>query len=144
MDSIRATYAVPVLLGLVLLVAFPLTRHVASARDRRLYWILQGFTVVGAVVGAKLSVAFGDHLWPLRPIPGGWQAALTSGRSITGGLLGGLAFAEMAKPVLGYALPPNDRFAVVLPFSIAMGRVGCLLTGCCRGLPHEGAISVVD
>ena len=26
----------------------------------------------------------------------------------------------------------------MLPFSLAIGRVGCFLTGCCRGTPFEG------
>ena len=35
-------------------------------------------------------------------------------------------------------MPPNDRFATLLPFSFAIGRVGCLATGCCRGIPWRG------
>ena len=45
---------------------------------------------------------------------------------------------------LRYQLPPNDRFATVLPFSVAIGRVGCVLAGCCRGTPFDGAWAVVD
>src|SRR5205807_386296 len=63
-----------------------------------------------------------------------WQ----SGRSITGALLFGFLFAELAKPMIGYELPPNDRFAALLPFTIGIGRIGCLLAGCCGGLPYDG------
>jgi prolipoprotein diacylglyceryltransferase len=61
---------------------------------------------------------------------------------VIGGLLGGFLTAEAAKPLLGYTQPPNDRFAAVLPFSLAIGRVGCFVTGCCRGTAHDGWPSV--
>lgn len=141
---IYATYALPVLLGLAVLFVFPLTKHMTRASDRHRYYVLQTCTLVGALLGAKLAALAGDLGWPVHPIPGGFLAALSSGRSITGGLLGGLLTAEALKPLLNYTLPPNDRFAAVLPFSIAIGRVGCVLTGCCAGLPHEGAVSMRD
>src|SRR5207253_3528269 len=54
----------------------------------------------------------------------------------------GFLAVEAAKPLLRYDIPPNDRFAVVLPFSIGLGRIGCLLAGCCRGAPHDGPLSI--
>jgi phosphatidylglycerol:prolipoprotein diacylglycerol transferase len=137
-----ATYVLPAVIALAVLFLFPLTRHIADARDRHAYYVVQAFTFAGALLGAKLIVLVGDHGWPFRPLPGGFRQAMSSGRSIIGGLLGGLAFGEASKPLIGYRLPPNDRFAAVLPFSIAIGRVGCHLTGCCLGLPHHGVLSV--
>jgi phosphatidylglycerol---prolipoprotein diacylglyceryl transferase len=139
-----ATYALPVLLGLFVLLAFPLTRHMRDPSDRQRYWIVQGCVLLGALTGAKLVALAGDLNWPFTPLAGGFRGFLDSGRSIVGGLLGGWAAGEIAKPLAGYTLPPNDRFAAVLPFSIAIGRVGCHLTGCCAGLPHDGAFSVRD
>lgn len=144
MGLLHWTYALPVVLGLTVLFVFPLTRHMARQQDRQRYWVLQGLTCLGAIVGAKLAVLYGDFGWPWADIPGGWRTAMESGRSIVGGLLGGLAFAEAGKPLLDYQLPPNDRFAAVLPFSIAIGRVGCTLSGCCYGLPHQGWFAMVD
>jgi phosphatidylglycerol:prolipoprotein diacylglycerol transferase len=89
------------------------------------------------MLGAKLSFLFGDLHWPWEPVHD-WQAVLWSGRSITGALILGFLFAEIAKPLMGYAMPPNDRFAALLPFTVALGRVGCLTAGCCRGLPYDG------
>ena len=65
-----------------------------------------------------------------------------AGRSIAGALLFGFIGAELAKPLMRYRLPPNDRFATVLPFSIAIGRIGCLLAGCCLGEPWNGPWAV--
>src|SRR4030095_2056277 len=65
-----------------------------------------------------------------------------SGRSIVGALLFGFIGAEAAKPLLHYDIPPNDRFAIIVPFSIAIGRIGCLIVGCCRGIPYDGPFAI--
>jgi phosphatidylglycerol:prolipoprotein diacylglycerol transferase len=129
------------LAALVLGLLFPVSKHIADAEQRRKYYILQVITLLGAIFGAKVVVLIGDYNWPLVKLEG-WQTVVFSGRSIVGGLIFGLLAAETAKPLLAYRLPPNDRFAALLPFTIAIGRVGCLLSGCCRGLPHEGPLSI--
>ena len=131
-----ASYVVPVLLGLLLALLYPVASHLGGGEKRR-YYLLQAITLAGAIVGAKVVVLMGDHGWPVVPL-GGVEDVLRSGRSIVGGLLGGFFTAEAAKPLLGYALPPNDRFAAILPFSLAIGRIGCFLTGCCRGTAFDG------
>lgn len=131
-----ATYVVPALIGLVLALAYPVARHLAPA-ERRTYYLLQAITLAGAIVGAKIAALMGDRLWPVVPLDGPGDL-LTTGRSIVGGLLGGFFTAEAAKPLLGYTQPPNDRFAALLPFSLAIGRLGCFFTGCCLGAAHGG------
>jgi len=134
-------YSALVLAGLALLVAFPSSQAIPPS-ERRKYALLQLVTLVFAIVGAKVALLAGDLGWPVHPLPGGFRQVVESGRSITGGLLGGFLAAEIAKPLVGYRAPPNDLFAAKLPFSIALGRVGCLLGGCCRGIPHEGPASI--
>lgn len=139
------SYAVPVMLGLVVLWVFPVARHLKSNQEKARYYLLQLFTMLGAIAGAKLAAMMGDLGWPFRvDLAHTFEAMRTVGRSITGGLLGGFAVAEAMKPLLGYRQPPNDRFATLLPFTFAQGRIGCLLTGCCAGLPHEGVLSMRD
>jgi phosphatidylglycerol:prolipoprotein diacylglycerol transferase len=128
--------------GLLLLLVFPSSQRIADRRDRRVYWGLQVVTLLGAIVGAKLAMLAGDLGWPVVPLAS-WQTLVWSGRSITGGLIGGFVAAEATKPLVGWTHPPNDHFAAKLPFSVALGRVGCLLGGCCRGVPHDGWLSVV-
>lgn len=140
-ELVNPLYALPILVGATLMFLFPLTRGFAEGTARRRYWQLQGITIVGALFGAKLAVLFGDALWPLQSFDD-WPALLLSGRSIVGALLFGFLAAEIAKPLMKYHLPPNDRFAVILPVSIALGRIGCVLAGCCRGLPHEGFLTM--
>jgi phosphatidylglycerol:prolipoprotein diacylglycerol transferase len=122
--------------SVLLALAFPVARHIRGKGQRRQYYLLQGITLLGAVFGAKLSVLFGDHHWPWVAV-NDWGSILWSGRSITGALIFGFLFAEIAKPMIGYTMPPNDRFAALLPFTIALGRIGCLIAGCCRGLPCD-------
>jgi len=143
--DLHAGYMIMVVLGFALTLSFPLTKHFADARDRKRYYTIQIVTIVAAVIGAKIAVVLGDALWPLQPFHD-WYALLGSGRSIVGALLFGFLAAEIAKPILRYDIPPNDRFAVILPFSIGIGRVGCLIAGCCRGVPWDGpwAISYGD
>ncbi|MCB9593001.1 MAG: prolipoprotein diacylglyceryl transferase [Sandaracinaceae bacterium] len=142
-DGFQPAYGVPVLLGLALAFLFPSSKAFVRPEDKRAYRVIQVFTLVGAIVGAKLAVLFGDLGWPMTPLESARQIVF-SGRSITGGLIGGFLTAEALKPLLRYPLPPNDRFATVLPFSVAIGRVGCVLAGCCRGTPFDGAWAVVD
>src|SRR5262245_21253556 len=137
MSSFQPDYILFVGIGVLVALGFPVVRHIRERRLRHQYYALQGITLLGAVVGAKLSVLFGDHHWPWVPV-GDWSAVLWSGRSITGALIFGFLFAEMAKPVMGYSMPPNDRFAALLPFTIAIGRLGCLTAGCCGGIPYDG------
>lgn len=135
-------YPTLVTASLALLFVFPSSKRIADRRDRLVYWGLQVVTLLGAIAGAKLAMLAGDLGWPVVPLAS-WRTFVWSGRSITGGLIGGFLAAEAAKPLVGWTLPPNDHFAAKLPFSVALGRVGCLLGGCCRGLPHDGPLSVV-
>jgi phosphatidylglycerol:prolipoprotein diacylglycerol transferase len=138
--ALVASYAVPVLVALLLALLYPVARHLPPA-ERRRYCLLQAITLVGAVIGAKIAALMGDRRWPMVPLTGP-EDVLTAGRSIVGGLLGGFLTAEAAKPLLGYVHPPNDRFAAILPFSLAIGRVGCFFTGCCRGTAYDGWAAV--
>ena len=139
--DIHLAYAGMILLGAILLACLRVTRDLRGADERRQYYLLQAITLVGALLGMKVAVMMGDARWPLQPFHD-WETLLWSGRSITGALLFGFLAAELAKPLLGYTLPPNDRFATVLPFSIAIGRIGCLLSGCCLGVPYDGALAM--
>lgn len=139
--DVHASYTGLMLLGFSLMLLFPSTKYFTNPDDKQRYYTMQMITVVGAVVGAKIAVLFGDALWPLQPFDD-WWALAGSGRSIVGALLFGFIAVEVAKPLMRYDIPPNDLFAIMLPFSIGIGRIGCLLAGCCRGLPYDGALSI--
>ncbi len=137
--DVRLGYAVPVGCAILLALAFPSSRGIADPEARRTWRWLQLATLMGAVIGAKLSAMWGDLGWPWS-----WTDVFSVGRSVTGGLIGGYVTAEILKPIVGYREPPNDRFAAVLPFSLAIGRVGCFIEGCCAGRPWSGPWALPD
>jgi phosphatidylglycerol:prolipoprotein diacylglycerol transferase len=143
MSLFQPSYFLFVGVAVVLALAFPVARHIREKGQRQQYYLLQAVTLLGAVVGAKLSVLLGDHHWPWTAVKD-WHEVLWSGRSITGALIFGFLFAEITKPIIGYTMPPNDRFAALLPFTIGLGRIGCVTAGCCGGLSYDGWCSVHD
>lgn len=139
--DLHFAYATLIILSAVMTFAFPVTAHFRSKNDKRRYYIMQAITAVAAIFGAKFAVLLGDALWPMQEFHD-WYGLLGSGRSIVGALLFGFLAVEAAKPLLGYDIPPNDRFALILPFSIGFGRLGCLMAGCCLGLPYNGPLAI--
>lgn len=127
--------------GILVTLALPLTQHFPSITNRRDYYRMQLVTAVAALFGAKVAVLIGDGGWPLRDFHD-WEMLLVSGRSILGALLFGFLIVEAVKPVVGYKLPPNDRFAINLAIGICIGRIGCLIAGCCHGVMYEGPLAV--
>ena len=87
--------------------------------------------VVGAVAGAKALFLFEDPAatWAHLADP----ARLFGGRSIVGALRGGLVGVELAKKVLRVEVATGDVYVLPLCVGIALGRVGCHLTGVADG-----------
>jgi len=101
-----------------------------AREDKRLVFIY-GAALIGAFFGAKI-VYFLAEGWLYLGAADMWPQLL-AGKSILGALLGGYAFVELAKRHAGYDRATGDDFALVAPVGIALGRVGCLLHGCCLG-----------
>ncbi|HYP99704.1 MAG TPA: prolipoprotein diacylglyceryl transferase family protein [Polyangiaceae bacterium] len=133
-------YMATTVLALVIALLLPSARSKVPPDARRTYAVLQFITLAGALFGAKLAMLAGDLGWPVRAVD--TEQLVFSGRSITGGLLGGFLAAEFAKPWLGWREPPNDWFATKLLLSIAIGRVGCVFAGCCRGIATDWPLYV--
>ncbi len=56
------------------------------------------------------------------------------GKTLVGGLIGGYAGTIIAKRILKFRRSTGDLFAPGLAIGIGIGRIGCLLNGCCYGL----------
>ncbi len=93
-------------------------------------WQVRLAAIVGAVVGAHLFE------WPAEVYgwapPTGGHASFGA-RTVLGGMLGGWLAVEGWKLKLGYPGPTGDRFALPVPLALAVGRLGCVFTGCCPG-----------
>jgi phosphatidylglycerol:prolipoprotein diacylglycerol transferase len=99
-------------------------------RDPRLIYIYFG-ALGGAFLGAKL-VYLGAEGWLRWHDENRWLQFAT-GKSILGGLIGGYVGVEIAKSLIDYQKPTGDWFALVAPLTIMLGRVGCIVHGCCLG-----------
>jgi phosphatidylglycerol:prolipoprotein diacylglycerol transferase len=113
-----------------LVISFVFWRRRAR-QDKRLLFIY-GAALVGAFFGAKLIYLLAEG-WLHFGAPDMWLQ-LAAGKSILGALLGGYAFVELAKRFVGYRRATGDDFALIAPVSIGLGRIGCLLHGCCLGV----------
>lgn len=91
--------------------------------------------LIGAIVGAGLGsklLGFAEH-------PELWQPALhnpiylIAAKTILGGLLGGIIGVETAKAIAGVRTSTGDLYVFPLIAAIAIGRIGCLLTGVSDG-----------
>lgn len=95
--------------------------------------------ILGAAVGFALGAKLGYLLAEaplLLSLPHGEALRLAlAGKTVTGALLGGYAGVEWTKSKIGHWAPTGDSFALVVPFSLMLGRVGCLAAGCCPGVP---------
>lgn len=104
----------------------PLRLHTAQR-----WWLgLSAFS--GAILAAKVPFL----------VPG-WQGfadsggILLSGRTLVFGMVGGYFGVEFAKWWIGLRIKTGDSFVVPVAASIAVGRIGCFLGGCCYGTPTE-------
>jgi prolipoprotein diacylglyceryltransferase len=86
--------------------------------DTERWWVIAA-AAVGALVGSRLLV------WMENPPATFGQA----GRTIVGGLLGGLVAVEWTKRRLGITRRTGDLLVLPLCLGIAIGRLGCFLGG---------------
>ncbi len=101
-----------------------------AKRDERLLLIYVA-ALIGAFLGAKIVYLLAEG-WMDWNQPDRWLR-LATGKTIIGGLLGGYAAVELAKRFVGYKTATGDWFAIIAPIGIIVGRMGCLLHGCCLG-----------
>jgi phosphatidylglycerol---prolipoprotein diacylglyceryl transferase len=86
--------------------------------DDSRWWVICA-AIVGAAVGCRMVG------WLETPTTA-WHA---SGKTIVGGLTGGLIAVELAKKRLKISAATGDLFVIPLIVGIAIGRIGCFLTG---------------
>jgi phosphatidylglycerol:prolipoprotein diacylglycerol transferase len=101
------------------------------ARSDERHVLIYVAALVSAFIGAKL-VYLASEGWLHWHDPNRW-IILATGKSITGALLGGYLGVEIAKKLLKYDGVTGDWFAIIVPAGVMIGRIGCMINGCCLG-----------
>lgn len=84
--------------------------------------------MVGALLGSKILVLL-QHIYLIWQNLQIWFLLLIQGKTIVGALLGGLIGVEFTKKLIGVKTSTGDAFVYPLIVGIAIGRIGCFLTG---------------
>ena len=110
---------------------------------------IDGRSRATVLTGAALGAAIGTRLLFWLSYPGLPVSAFFSGKTIVGGLLGGLIGVEVTKAIIGVKRSTGDLFVFPIVVALAIGRIGCFLAGPVdrtEGLPSNApwAIAVGD
>jgi phosphatidylglycerol:prolipoprotein diacylglycerol transferase len=117
--------------GLAYFVGFRLylgqRRRLGDALDSHSRWSVLAAAAVGAALGSRLFYWLEDPAATWAHRDDVWF--LLGGKTVVGGLAGGLVAVELAKRWLGIRISTGDLLAVPLAVGIAIGRIGCFLAG---------------
>ncbi|PQV64514.1 phosphatidylglycerol:prolipoprotein diacylglycerol transferase [Abditibacterium utsteinense] len=113
-------------------------RHLATVGLR----IVALCGVVGGVLGARLSQWILESSNILAAHPLAFLDPRNGGKSLVGGLIFGYLSVAITKRCLGIRRSTGDLWALALPAGEAVGRIGCVLNGCCYGTPFSGAWAI--
>ena len=90
-------------------------------------WTVIAAAIAGAAFGSKLLFLLENPQLTWRNL--GNPAYLAGGKTIVGALIFGLIFVELMKRYTGLRQSTGDLYAIPLALGIAIGRIGCFLTG---------------
>jgi phosphatidylglycerol---prolipoprotein diacylglyceryl transferase len=102
-------------------------RRLGDTIDTRARWTVVAAAIFGAAIGSKVFFWLEDPVATLAH----WNdlAFLLGGKTVVGGLIGGLIGVELEKRWAGLTRRTGDLFAMPLAAGIAIGRIGCFLSG---------------
>lgn len=100
------------------------------------------YTVVAGIIGARIAhVLSYSHYYIRNPIE--IIMIRNGGLAIQGGILFGMfGLIIAAKKTGANVMKLFDMIAKYLPIGQAIGRIGCLLHGCCYGIPSDRWFSI--
>lgn len=91
------------------------------------------FGIVGGTIGAKLPLIF--MYWNELNSNTYKVDSILQGRTVVGGLIGGTVSIFISKKVFNIKERMGNQLAIPIASAMAIGRIGCLLRGCCYGEP---------
>jgi phosphatidylglycerol---prolipoprotein diacylglyceryl transferase len=104
-----------------------LRRRRGDVIDSRARWWVIAAAMVGGLGGSRILAAFENPMF----LADHWMQPhlLLGGKTIVGGLVGGLIAVESVKRLVGIRVATGDLLALPLVLGIAIGRIGCFLSG---------------
>jgi phosphatidylglycerol---prolipoprotein diacylglyceryl transferase len=104
-----------------------LRRQRGDVIDSRARWWVIAAAIVGGFAGSRILSAFEDPIF----LADHWSEpqVLLGGKTIVGGLVGGLIAVEAIKRLRAIHVATGDLLALPLVVGIAIGRIGCFLSG---------------
>jgi prolipoprotein diacylglyceryltransferase len=123
-------YTVAFLSGLGVLLYEGYTRKYPLLKWLLLLAITQLFIIAGSKL-ITYSSADWNYLFTHLALPP------TDKKSLAGGLAAGITMLFAGRYLLKFRPNPADAFALVLPLTLAIQRIGCFISGCCYGRPTE-------
>ena len=136
-----STYAIFMVLAFV--TAFLCYKLTASKMDKEkggFRALIIVFALLGGIIGAKLPVLLLNYKL-LFEYPDNINL-LVSGRTIIGGLIGGYLAVYFLKRYLGIQIKTGNDIAAPAALGMAVGRIGCLLGGCCYGIESPEVLGI--
>jgi phosphatidylglycerol---prolipoprotein diacylglyceryl transferase len=112
---------------LATLAFFVLRHRFGDTISSTVRWAVVAAAVAGAALGSRLLFWLEDPPLTLHNIHN--TAYLMGGKTIVGALVFGLLFVELMKRYIGLRQSAGDLYAIPLALGIAVGRIGCFLTG---------------
>jgi len=107
-------------------------QQVALPLSRSERWTILASAFVGASFAAKMPfILFSQPSGPW------WATWLGDGKTLLWGLAGGYVGVEVGKMMMDVRTRTGDTFVVGIATAIGVGRIGCLLFGCCYGTPTD-------
>lgn len=137
--------------GICMVVGFLLAGFLAYRKGKPggLRWedllIVGAMALGGALLCGGALYVFVTYSWEqiLIFIRQGDFRFLGSGIVFYGGLIGGVLGALLGIRIAGCRVGSVERAVVpFIPLGHAVGRVGCVLAGCCHGFPYEGPLAL--
>ncbi len=121
----------PILESLAFIVGFQLylrLRRPNHVPEEKGIGVLVG-AIIGGLTGALLLASL-ENIFVLGDLieKGQWESIL-NGKTIVGGLLGGLIGVETAKKIIGHHTSTGDDMAIPIAVGLITGRIGCFLAG---------------
>ncbi len=103
---------------------------------RQVLWFFAGLLLSAFLVGMLNAWLF--NLPSILRYPD-WRKLVFSGWVSHGGILGALLFCRLAPRLSWQDMQQRtDLIALMLPLYEGVYRIGCLLNGCCYGIPYTG------